>query len=100
MSVTFEHSDGVSLIRLEGAVDVGCAGDLKELLVERFKAGSSLRLSLDEATVVDVTAIQLLWAASHEARKLGVGFALEGQVPETVRTALAIAGIAEFPVPA
>jgi len=97
--VTFEQNDVVSLIRLEGAVDVGCAADLKALLVERLKSGSEVRVSLEEATVLDVTAIQLLWAASREAKKLGVTFALEGQAPGTVQAAFAPAGV-EFPVPA
>jgi anti-anti-sigma regulatory factor len=98
--VILEQDDEVSRVRLQGAIDIGCAAELKELLVRGLKSGSALRVSLESATDLDVTAVQLLWAAWREATRAGMEFRLDGQAPETVRAALAKAGIVEFPVPA
>jgi anti-anti-sigma regulatory factor len=98
--VTLEQKDALTLIQLEGAIDVGCAAELKELLIEKLKSGLAVQVALESATVLDVTAVQLLWAASREAQRVGVEFGFKGQSPEAVRSALAEAGIEEFPVPA
>ena len=55
---------------------------------------------LESATVLDVTAVQLLWAAAREAQRVGVEFGFKGQTPEAVRSALAEVGIEEFLVTA
>lgn len=100
MPVTLEQKDAQSFIHLEGVIDIGCAADLKELLIEKLKSGSAAYVSLESATGLDVTAVQLLWAAAREARRVGVEFGFKGQTPEAIRRALAEAGIAEFPVTA
>ena len=100
MPVTLEQKDALTLIQLEGAIDVGCAAELKELLIEKLKSGLAVQVALESATVLDVTAVQLLWAASREAQRVGVEFGFKGQSPEAVRSALAEACIEEFPVPA
>jgi anti-anti-sigma regulatory factor len=98
--VTLEQKDALTLIQLEGAIDVSCAAELKDLLMQKLKSGSSVYVTLESATVLDVTAVQLLWAAAREAQRVGVEFEFKGQTPEAVRCALAEAGIEEFPVPA
>ena len=100
MPVTLEQKDALALIRLEGAIDVGCAAELKELLMEKLKSASAVYVALESATGLDITAVQLLWAAAREAQRVGVEFVFKGQTPEAVRCALAEAGIEEFPVPA
>jgi len=97
--VALEQNDGLSLIRLEGAIDIGCAAELKGLLVQALGGGKPIGVSLAGATDLDVTAVQLLWAATRQANAAGVGFALEGQAPEQVSAALADAGFERFPVP-
>jgi anti-anti-sigma factor len=96
--VSVEQFEGSSRIRLQGAIDIGCAAELKGLLTDGLKAGGGLRISLDEVTGADVTALQLLWAAAREARKSDVDFAIEGQAPEAVRAALEMCGMRELPV--
>jgi len=98
--VTLEQKDALALIRLEGAIDVGCAAELKELLMEKLKSGSAVYVALESATGLDITAVQLLWAAAREAQRVGVEFGFKGRTPEAVRCALAEAGIEKFPVPA
>ena len=100
MPVTLEQKDALTFIQLEGAVDISCAAELKELLIERLKSSAAVCVSLESATVLDITAVQLLWAAAREAERVGVEFGFKGPTPEAVRSALAAAGIGEFPVPA
>lgn len=100
MPVTLEKKDALTIIQLEGTIDVGGAAELKELLVQQLKSSAAVYVSLDAATGLDVTAVQLLWAAAREAQRVGVEFGFKGQTPEAVRSALVDAGIGEFPVPA
>jgi len=98
--VTLEQKDALTLIQLEGAIDIGCAAELKELLMEKLKSGSAVYVALDSATGLDITAVQLLWAAAREAQRAGVEFGFKGPMPEAIRCQLDEAGLEEFPVPA
>jgi anti-anti-sigma regulatory factor len=99
MAITLAESEALSAIGLEETVDISSAAELKALLVKALGAGQEVRVSLEGAAYLDVTAIQLLWAAEREARSAGVGFALEGPIPERVSAALLDAGFDRFPVP-
>lgn len=100
MPVTLEQKDALACIHLEGAIDVGCAAELKTLLMETLKPGAAVCLGLESATGLDITAVQLLWAAAREAQRVGVEFTFKERIPEPVRHALAEVGIRDFPVPA
>jgi hypothetical protein len=92
-----EQDTQSNTIRLEGAADIGCAADLKGALLRALTSGCEVRVALDGATDLDVTAIQLLWAAGREANASGVAFTFAGQVPEPISAALTNAGFEEFP---
>jgi anti-anti-sigma factor len=96
--VSVVQTAGKGVIRLQGAIDIGCAAELKGFLAEGLKRGGRLCISLEDVTVVDVTAVQLLWAAAREAKNSDVDFSLEGPAPEAVRAALEICGTGELPV--
>lgn len=98
--IRLETKDGQSVIELEGSIGIASTAELKQLLVEALHGGQVVRIALAGATDLDVTAIELLWAAEREARGSGVSFSLAGAVPEAILTALAEAGIEKFPVPA
>lgn len=98
MPITLEPGESLTCIRLEGAVDISSAVELKQRLMGAQSSGKQVRLSMLGATDLDVTAVQLLWAADREARASGVPFALEGELPGQIVTALAAAGIETFPV--
>lgn len=100
MPVTLKQKDALTFIQLEGVIDVGCAAELKTTLMEKLKSGAAVYVSLESATGLDITAVQLLWAAAREAQRVGVEFACQGQTPEAVRCALAEIGVVEFPVSA
>ncbi len=98
MPVTFDRSVKPGVIRLEGEVDIPQAEELKRVLVEALSGRQSVRVAMEGVTGVDITAIQLLWAAEREARTAGVDLRLEGKAPETVRSLLREAGFDRMPL--
>jgi anti-anti-sigma factor len=98
MGITIEANDATSAIRLEGTVDISAAAELKAVLLQALDSGKTVRVSLEAAAYLDVTAIELLWAAEREATKRGVGFTLAEPVPEGISAALLDAGFEKFPV--
>lgn len=93
MGVALEQGEESSTIRLEGAIDIALAGELRAALLAALTSGGELRVSLGGATDLDVTAMQLLWAARRMADASDVRFAFEGQAQERVTAALAAAGL-------
>jgi hypothetical protein len=72
MGVALTEAEGASLISLEGAIDIARAVELRTVLVAALKEGRQLRVCLDEAAELDVTAFQLLWAAGREAAQKSI----------------------------
>jgi anti-anti-sigma regulatory factor len=83
-------------VRLEGAIDIGCAAELKQALLEALAEGKELHVALDGATDLDVTAMQLMWAARRAAQKPGAQSGIVDGMPAPIATALADAGIDLF----
>ncbi len=88
------------MIRLEGEIGIHCAAELKQSLLDALATGVELQVDLASATEVDITAIQLLWAAQREAQKQGLAVVAAGPLPESWCSALQEAGFEKFPVPA
>ena len=72
------------------------AGELKALLLKALESGRPVRVALEGTTGLDVTAMQLLYAARRAAKASGVSFAYQGQAPERISAALAHAGLEKF----
>jgi anti-anti-sigma factor len=96
--ITFEQNEANCLIHLDGEITIAQAAELKQTLMQALKVGKDLRLDLEAATEMDITGLQLLWAADREARKLGVGFFTAGRIPEQLSAAAIEAGLEGFPV--
>jgi len=99
VGITLEQSELSDVLRLEGVIDISSAGELKEELRKALESGHPVHLSLESATDLDVTAVQLLWAAERKAKGAEVSFVLDGTIPEPVSTALNLAGFQTFLVP-
>jgi anti-anti-sigma factor len=84
-------------ICLRGAVDIVAAAALKQQLQEALGSGNEIRVSLKEVSELDVTAVQLLYAARRAARAAGVDFRMAAPPPEICR-ALAEVGLESFVV--
>ena len=99
MPLILDQSEAGCFVRLEGEVNIFSAAELKKLLSEAIGTGRDVHIDLVRVTELDVSAVQLLWAAEREARGAGVGFSLAGRVPEGISAALVDAGFQKFPVP-
>jgi anti-anti-sigma factor len=98
MAVTLDQSEARCVIRLGGEINIASAAEMKKLLLQALALGRELRVDLEGATELDVTALQLLWAAEREARGSGRGFTLAGRVPEEIAATARDAGLEKFPV--
>lgn len=96
MGMTLKRSRKSSVIRLEGEVDIAAAAELRKLLLEACGSGREVRVVLRGVTDLDVTAVQLIWAARRAAEEAGVAFKLSGALPQSVSTALDHAGLEGF----
>ena len=75
-------------ICLAAEVDIRCAVDLKATLLDAVASRKEVRLELKRATELDVTAVQLLWAAVRALEQTGVALSLVGESREIMtRTA-------------
>ena len=60
--ITIERTEDHSVLRMEGECTVTSATEVKKLLVEGMASGADLRVDLEQATEVDISILQLLWA--------------------------------------
>lgn len=88
------------LIRLEGDIDISCSNELKQMLTDALFDRKDLQLDVALVTDLDITAIQLFWAAAREAEKTGASIVVAGQVPGNISCAIREAGFDRFPVSA
>jgi anti-anti-sigma factor len=95
--VTLEQNEE-SVIRLEGEVTIATAPELKSLLTEALGSAKELRIDLERANEMDITALQLLCAAEREARGSGRVIALEGRLPDEISICLSEAGLEALPL--
>lgn len=98
MNIFLNQADDSNRISLEGAIDIASAVELKEAILQALKVRKAICISVEKAADLDVTAVQLLWAAKREAKRLGVGIMFEGQPPEAVQGALEHAGFGELAI--
>ena len=99
MPVRFEQEETMGWLKLEGEVDISSAAELKNIVNEAFASGKEVKVDVSRATELDVTALQLLWAAAREARAIEIGFTLAGQIPSEIVATVSAAGFEHFPVP-
>jgi len=96
MPVNLDESEGISLIRIEGDVGIAMAAEMKDLLVKALASGKDLHISMASAAELDVTALQLFYAAGREAAKSGVKLTLDDRVPDEIFSAMTDGGFAKF----
>lgn len=74
MPLTVNRNGTHWLICLEGEANITSAAQLKDVLLEGLAGAQELELDLERASEIDVTVLQLLWAAAREAARAGSGF--------------------------
>lgn len=88
MSIAANQTSDFTLLQLDGVIDIGCAAELKTLLQGALDSGRGIRLSLGPIGDLDVTALQLLWAAQREARRAGLQFQISNDWRRASRSSL------------
>jgi anti-anti-sigma regulatory factor len=96
MAIALNESELGNVVVLEGTIDISSAGELKAILLKALGSGKGVCISLDAATYLDVTAVQLLWAAEQQARLSGAVFRFSGHLSDLVSTTFANAGFPSF----
>lgn len=100
MGSNVQQEEDSILIRLEATLDVAFAAELKKTLTEALQRGKAVRIELDAVSGLDVTAVQLLWAAQREARLSGTTFDVASGLPECQCALLRVLGFDGFPITA
>ena len=100
MPVILDQGGAECVIRLEGEVNITSAVEFKTLLVQALASGKELRVSVERAAELDITALQLLVALERATKKAGTQVVLAGKVPEAVAANALEAGFKNFPIPA
>jgi hypothetical protein len=96
---TLEQSAGLCEIRVSGAINIAGATDWKKCLLQALAGGTEMRLRLELGSELDITALQLLWAAEREARALGTRFTVVSPIPEEIAITVRGGGFDKFPIP-
>lgn len=92
MPIRKEDSDGMSQIYLDGDIDIVAAVEIKSILLDALGSGNELRVNLENATDLDVTSVQLLYAADRAASRAGIRFSFE-HIPDSLSDSLMQAGL-------
>jgi len=94
-----EERENLSLVRLEGVIDISSAAEIKSLFLNALTSNKEIRLTLEGVTELDITALQVLYAAKQDAAKAGIPFVLDGSVPDEISVAMTDAGLAKLEFP-
>jgi anti-anti-sigma regulatory factor len=94
--VTLDQRADVSVVGLEGEVDIRTAAELKAMLLAALLSRQELRVELAGLTTLDITTLQLLWAAERAAGKAGTKLLWGGPAPEAMGLAMSLMGLERF----
>jgi anti-anti-sigma factor len=96
MAIDVDTLEGIRYIRLTDALDIAQAAELKGVLVSAIASSPRVCIQFAGVSALDVTTVQLLWAAVSQAKSAGSDLILEGPVSEAVARSLAGTGL--FPL--
>lgn len=93
MAVEVDTREGIRYIRLTHALDITQAAELKCALMDAIATSPRVCIEIAGASAIDVTIVQLLWAAISHAKSVGSDLVLQGPVSEAVERSLFGTGI-------
>jgi len=98
MPISIQQIDEMYRIQLDGAIAIPSAAKLKLFILNGLSSEQKLCFDLQNATELDITALQLLWAAERESGIAGLPATISGQVPDSILAAAVNAGFQAFPM--
>lgn len=93
MATLGTQTGSINLIELDGELNISSAAELKEKLLQALESGTGISVSLAGVSAVDITAVQLLWAARRQAQMAGIAFTFAPPIPDHVVALLRDAGL-------
>lgn len=96
MTGSLEQVEGKTILRLKGSLDIAAAESLKNILLDAVASSSTIQVDLAATTYLDVTALQLFWAARQEAVARGGILTFDPVPPDAVRLLVKDAGFPEL----
>jgi anti-anti-sigma regulatory factor len=88
MPVTLDQDEARCTLRIDGEATISISVSLKEHLVHALALEAPVYIDLNGITDVDITALQLFWAAHREAESLGKELTFSSPLPELILTTL------------
>jgi len=96
LAIALDTHDAQCTLKLDGEIDINVSSELKRTLLEMIASGKTIQLDLAGVSDLDISAIQLLWAAFHDTAKKGVRLRVNGPVPKNLSRTLRDAGFDDF----
>jgi len=93
LPIAIDQDQSLYLVRLEGAITISCAAELKQCLLEGLASRKDLQVDLEQASALDITAMQLLWAARRQSERTGKSLTTAGALPGHISAAIREAGM-------
>jgi anti-anti-sigma factor len=92
VSVTLDQRGEVSVVGLEGEVDIRAAAELKGALIAALESRQELRVEMAGVTTLDITTLQLLRAFARAAANTGAKLVF-GEMPKAMDLAMELSGL-------
>ena len=87
-------NDTETILHLDGEQGVSAAAELRARLLESLTLGKGIVIQLGPEVAIDVTTLQLFYAAQREAARRGLTFTLSEGIPEMAAAVFAQCGAA------
>lgn len=83
MKILATQQDGIAILSVFGALDIGSSDQLRDKLIDRISAGAGRRVVLDFTGLeyISSAGLRVLMIAAKQARSRGVGLAIAGLQP-------------------
>jgi anti-anti-sigma regulatory factor len=85
-------SENIKVLSPEGVVGIESCNDLRVQLLQAFDTADTVLLNFGHIERVDLSFVQVIYAAVREARIRGIGFRLNGEVSKEVGEYLVAGG--------
>ncbi len=97
--MTVERTGNSWILHVEGDTGMALAAELKAVLLEGLASPHEIEIDLERAGEIDLTVLQLLYAAAHQAgvRHGGESRGFVSRVPEALAAMARQAGFESFP---
>ncbi len=84
--------DDGHMVSISGALTIESASELRKILVNSISKAGHVVLEIGNVTEMDLSCLQLFYAAHKRAKETGKGFSLKGGCPDVFKKAVEDAG--------